>query len=214
MGVVLMQDGRPLTFFSKALSHRQWGLSTYEKEYMAFLVVVDRWRHYLQGAHFVIRTDHHNLKYLLEQKVTIALQQKGLAKLVGLKNVLSSGLLQPLPISTQPWQDIAMDFLERQPKSEHKDVILVVIDMLTKYGHILALKRPYSAHDVAALFLKEIYKLHGLPSSIVTDRDAAFISQFWQQMFKAMGTKLICLLLTIHKHMVKQRGSIGVLKPI
>lgn len=84
MGVVLMQEGRPLVFFSKALAPRYWGLSTYEKEYMAVLTTVDRWRHYLQGGHFIIRTDYHNLKYPLEQNVTTALQQKGLNKLLGL----------------------------------------------------------------------------------------------------------------------------------
>ncbi|PHT53776.1 hypothetical protein CQW23_08238 [Capsicum baccatum] len=84
IGAVLMQQGRPLAYFSKALSPKHLGLSTCDKEFLAVLSAVDRWRHYLQGAHFIIRTEHHSLKFLLEQRVTTALQQKGLTKLLGL----------------------------------------------------------------------------------------------------------------------------------
>ncbi|PHT78822.1 hypothetical protein T459_16874 [Capsicum annuum] len=66
IGAVLMQDGRPITYFSKTIAPKNWGLSTYEKEYLAVLSAVDRWRHYLMVGHFIIRTDHHSLKYLLE----------------------------------------------------------------------------------------------------------------------------------------------------
>lgn len=75
---------KTINIFSKALAPRDWGLSIYEKEYMAVLAAVDRWRHYLQGGHFIMRTDHHSLKYLLERKITTSLQQKGLTKLLGL----------------------------------------------------------------------------------------------------------------------------------
>lgn len=74
IGVVLMQGGRPIAYFSKAWANKHLGLSTYEKEYMALLSAVDKWTHYLEGAHFIIRTDHRSLKLLLEQRVTIALQ--------------------------------------------------------------------------------------------------------------------------------------------
>lgn len=84
MGAVLMQENRPIAFFSKALCPRHLVLSTYEKKFMAVLAVVDRWRHYLQGGHFIIKIDHNSLKYLLEQRVTMTLQQKGLTKLLGL----------------------------------------------------------------------------------------------------------------------------------
>lgn len=84
MGAVLMQEGRPIAFFSKALAPRHLGLSTYEKECIDVLSAIDKWRHYLQGGHFIIRTDHHSMKYLLEQRITTALQQKGLTKLLGL----------------------------------------------------------------------------------------------------------------------------------
>ena len=84
IGAILMQDGRPIAYLSKVLAQQHRGKSIYEKEYMALLNAVDRWRHYLQFKHFVVQTDHHSLKYLLEQKVTSTLQQKGLTKLLGL----------------------------------------------------------------------------------------------------------------------------------
>ncbi|XP_047263666.1 uncharacterized protein LOC124896187 [Capsicum annuum] len=101
IGAVLMQEGRPLAFFSKALTPKHWGLSTYEKEYMVVLAAVDRWRHYLQGGHFIIKTDHHSLKYLLEQKVTTASQQKGLVKILGLDYEEIVNSYEPDPMSSQ-----------------------------------------------------------------------------------------------------------------
>ncbi|KAF3658968.1 hypothetical protein FXO38_12900 [Capsicum annuum] len=308
IGEVLMQQGRPLAYFSKALALKHLGLSTYEKEFLAVFSAVDRWRHYLQGAHFIIRTDHHSLKFLLKQRVTTTLQQKGLTKLLGLdyevqykkgtenrvvdalsrrseekgklnafstveptwmkeislsyehdsvalqvltelitdpygtelrqvifhalhqsplgghsgqqgtykrakmifywptmrvdifrwvsecdvcqrtknEHVHPPSLLQPLPIPESPWHDIAMDFIEGLPTSNHRNIVLVVVDRLTKYGHFLALKHPYIAQDIAELFLTEVYRLHGLPPTIVSDRDVVFTSQFWKQLFRTM----------------------------
>ena len=84
IGVVLMQQGRPIAFFSKVLAPKHRGKSIYEKEYMALLNAVDKWRHYLQFKHFVVKTDHHSLKDLLEQRVTSAIQKKGITKLLDL----------------------------------------------------------------------------------------------------------------------------------
>jgi len=74
--------------------------------------------------------------------------------------------------------DLSMDFIEGLPKSQGYNVILVVVDRLTKFAHFVAVKHPYTAADIAQLFMDNIVKLHGLPQSIVFDRDTIFVSAF------------------------------------
>lgn len=83
LGAVLMQEGHPIAFISKALAPKHLGLSTYEIELLAVVYAVHKWGHYLLGRHFVIRTDHLSLKYLLDQKISTSMQQKWLTKLLG-----------------------------------------------------------------------------------------------------------------------------------
>ena len=339
IGAVLMQEGHPIAFLSKALSTKNLGLSVYEKELLALVMAVTKWRHYLVGSHFIIRTDHQSLKYLLDQKLNTALQHKWMTKLMGMdyeiqykrgtenlvadalsrrqeavgdsplhsclaitavrpvwmeelqksyegddhcqnimaqlildpnahtdytmvdgmlryqgklyvgsannirnqviqvlhasaigghsgqnscwqkvrslfhwpgmkqevvtfirncdtcqrnksENVLYPGLLQPIPVPTQAWTHIAMDFIEKLPKSQGYDTIVVVIDRFTKFGHFIRLSHPFTAKEVALAFLDNIYRMHGLPESIITDRDKVFTSGFWKELFKVMGTEL------------------------
>jgi hypothetical protein len=82
-----------------------------------------------------------------------------------------------------------MDFIEGLPTSGG-DVILVVVDRLTKYAHFLPLNHPYSAQDVANLYMDNIFKLHGLPKVIVTDRDPIFTSSVWQSLFHGLKVEL------------------------
>lgn len=84
IGAVLMQENHPIAYLSKALSPQNLGLSVYEKELLAVVMAVTKWRHYLVGHHFIIKTDHQALKYLLEQRLTLPLQHKWLTKLLGL----------------------------------------------------------------------------------------------------------------------------------
>nr|XP_034889166.1 uncharacterized protein LOC118029398 [Populus alba] len=267
LGAVLMQVGYPIAFISKALGPRQQALSTYEREMLAILQAVTKWRHYLWGRHFMIRTDHISLKYMLAQKaswtteinlvgIITQLQQdpnsypfyawmnghlyrKGklvvgnnpdlqgqlislyhdsalgghssitaTAKRVGSlfywrkqqkhvrayvrachicqknksKNVLTPGLLQPLPIPLAPFVDISMDFIEGLPTSKGENVVLVVVDRFSKYAHFIGLSHLYTATLVADAFMNNIYKLHGLPASIVSDRDPVFLKVVDQQL--------------------------------
>jgi len=85
VGAVLHQDGHPLAFLSKPLCPRNQGLTVYEKEYLALLMAVDKWRHYLLHAEFVIHTDHQSLTHLNEQRLHTAWQQKVFARLQGLQ---------------------------------------------------------------------------------------------------------------------------------
>jgi len=89
---------------------------------------------------------------------------------------MSPGLLQPLPVPSAPFIDINMDFIEGLPKSEGNEVIFVVVDRFSKYAHLMALAHPYSAITVAKVFMENIYKLHEILATIVSDRDNIFLS--------------------------------------
>lgn len=333
IGAVLMQEGHPIAFLSKALCSKSQAMSAYEKECLAVLMAVDRWRSYLQHHEFIIRTDHQSLAHLSEQRLTTSVQHKAFVKLMGLQykiqykkgtlnqaadalsrkhaetalNAITScvptwisdliagydddptakrllvelaihpdtestytlqegvlrykgrvyvgtnklaqqhilqalhasglgghsgstatyqqvknlfawpqlkqtvddfvrqcsvcqqaksehtklpGLLEPLQAPTEAWQLITMDFIEGLPKSNGFDSILVVVDKFSKYSHFLPLKHPFTALQVAQSFFDNVYKLHGMPGAIVSDRDPIFTSQFWQHLIRLSDTRL------------------------
>lgn len=84
-----------------------------------------------------------------------------------------------------------MYFIEGLPKSEEYSAILVVVDRLTKYGHFIPIKHPYTAVDIAQVFMDNVVKLHGLPKTIVSDRDTVFVSQFRTELFHLYRVNLL-----------------------
>lgn len=333
IGAVLLQNGHPIAYYSKALGPINQKLSIYEKEFLAIIMAVDKWRSYLQRGPFTIRTDHKSLCNLEDQQLTSELQKKAMTKLIGLQykfqykkgednkvadalsrvghtfeaaamsgcqpvwlqeilnsyqvdshaqNLLSQlvihspdsegfsltdglirqhgriwvgsnvglqtkiihtlhstpigghsgiqqtyqrikklfiwkglkhdvenfvrqcsvcqqakhehcgtpGLLNPLKRPEKPWDDITMDFIEGLPKSNGYNAILVVVDRYTKYAHFLPLRHPFTAPQVAKLFMDHVVKLHSIPLSIVSDRDKIFTSSFWRELFKLLNTQL------------------------
>ncbi|KAL8103703.1 hypothetical protein AgCh_028050 [Apium graveolens] len=295
LGAVLLQREHPVAFFSKTLGTRARLKAIYEKELMTIVLSVQKWRPYLLGHPFIIRTDQKSLKFLLEQREIGLDYQRWVSKLMGYQfkieykpgivnnaadalsrinptevefsamtsvagvdwtdlvqliqkdpfiqqlhtdlvnhttslkgfelvqgvrlsrewywtgmrkkvsqyvrecsvcqrqktsSLKPAGLLQPLPIPSRIWEDISLDFVEGLPKSMGVDTILVVVDRLSKYAHFLGLKHPFTAPTVAVIFIKEIVKLHGFPSTIVSDRDRVFLSLFWKELFRLQGTGL------------------------
>jgi hypothetical protein len=106
------------------------------------------------------------------------------------ETVKSSGTLQLLPISPAIWKDISMDFITGLPKSGNKSVIMVVVDRLSKYARFCTLQHLVTTSMVAQIFMDHVFKLHGMPHSIVSDCDPTFTSNFWKELFKIQGTEL------------------------
>eukprot|EP00253_Pinus_taeda_P007363 PITA_07363 len=240
IGVVLMQGGHPIAFESQKLLPHVRLYSIYDKEMLAIMHALAKYRQYLVGNKFKVANDRYRVVdeiiyyrdriFLtegsqLQKKILQASHDSPLAghqgftktyrairerfSWKGLKeDVLQhirecdvcqrnkgemshpTGLLQPLPISEEKWESISMDFITELPMVQGKDCIFVVVDRLTKYAHFFAISAHYTATQVAKLFFREIFRLHGLPKTIVNDRDNRFMGGFWQELFRLVGTKL------------------------
>ncbi len=100
------------------------------------------------------------------------------------------GLLRPLPIPEGSWESVSMDFMVNLPPSKGFDAIMVVVDRFNKMVHFIPTKETTTAQETGRLFFTHIFKHHGLPKDIVSDRNPKFTSKFWQTLWKRMGSKL------------------------
>lgn len=101
------------------------------------------------------------------------------------------GLLQSLPIPSHPWQQVSMDLITQLPKSRRgHDAIVVFVDKLTKQIHLAATTTSVTAPQLAHIFWETVVRHHGLPSSILSDRDPRFTGHFWRTLWKCLGTQL------------------------
>ena len=94
-----------------------------------------------------------------------------------------SGLLQPLDVPVWKWDSISMDFIDELPRSNiGNESIWVIVDRLTKSAHFIPVKSTRTAPILARLFLKNVVRLHGIPSNIISDKDFLFSSEFWKSL--------------------------------
>ena len=99
------------------------------------------------------------------------------------------GLLQPLEVPYAAWTSISVDFTTELPESQGKTQIIVVVDRFTKMAQFMGLETNATPRDVADTFLKEVWKLHGHPSEIISDMEAKFSGEFWESLCKSLGIK-------------------------
>lgn len=148
------------------------------------------------GGHSGIQATYHRIKVLfsqpkLKQTVTAFVQSLSICQQAKVEHYKLPGLLQPFPIPETAWIMVSMNFIEGLPKSGKWNAILVVIDKFNKYAHFVPISHPYIALSIAQQYFNHIYKLHGLPTAIISDRDRIFTSTLWKELFALSDTQLL-----------------------
>ena len=101
------------------------------------------------------------------------------------------GLLKPLPIPKWKWEIISLDFIKGLPKTKKQnDSIMVVVNKLEKYAHFIPVKSTYKSINIADIFMRENFRLHGIPKAIISYQDVKFTSKFQKSLFEGLETKL------------------------
>ena len=116
---------------------------------------------------------------------------------------ITSAPIQLMPIPDTPWKAISLDLITNLPKSKGYDSILVIVCYLSKMAHFIPTHTTADALQVAEVFIEHVFKLHGLPKIIISDRDPKFTSKFWKSLFKTLETQLALALLSTRRLMDK-----------
>ncbi|KAL4304273.1 hypothetical protein GQ457_10G012910 [Hibiscus cannabinus] len=216
IGAVLMQEKRPIAYFSEKLNGAALNYPVYDKEMYALIRALETWQHYFLPKEFVIQNDHEALRYITgglmgHFGVTKTLQtlkehlfwpkmrrdvERLCERCVTCKKAKSKvspqGMYLLLPIPDFPWTDISMDFVLGLPRTKTgRDSIFVVVDRFSKMTHFIACHKTDDVVNVANLFFRDVVCLHGIPRSIVSERDVKFLSHFWRTLWSKLGTKLM-----------------------
>ena len=102
-----------------------------------------------------------------------------------------AGLLQPIPVPEWKWEVISLDFITGLPRTTRQnDSIMVVVDRLSKSAHFIHVQSTYMTVQIADIFMKEIFRLHGIPKIVISDWDVKFTFSFWKSLFIGLGTQI------------------------
>ncbi|GKE72669.1 putative reverse transcriptase domain-containing protein, partial [Tanacetum coccineum] len=217
LGAVLMQREKVIAYTSRQLRVHEKNYTTHDLELGAVVFALKMWRHYLYGTKCVVFTDHKSLQHILNQKELNMRQRRpdkmyqDFKKLYWWPNMKAeiatyvskcltcakvkieyqkqSGLLIQPEIPQWKWENITMDFVTKIPKTATgQDTIWVIVDRLTKSAHFLLMRKDDTLEKLTRLYLKEVVSRHGVPVSIISDRERKYTSHFWKSLNKALGT--------------------------
>ncbi|GJP50204.1 hypothetical protein CLOM_g9349 [Closterium sp. NIES-68] len=215
VGAVLMQDQgnglQPIAYLSKKLHGAELNYPIHDKEALAIVIAFKAWRCYLEGRRTTVYTDHCSLKYLKTQPNLSRRQVRWIDFLEthfhydivykpGHKN--KADALRPACTrcrdSGRRDESTTQGTLHPRPRLHHRvtttssghDAILVVIDKFSKMGHFIPTHTTARTEETAQLFVRHIISQHGIPTTLISDRDPKFTSKFWKELMSLLGTKL------------------------
>nr|GEX99815.1 reverse transcriptase domain-containing protein [Tanacetum cinerariifolium] len=220
LGAVLMQNEKVIAYDSLQLKIHEKNYTTHDLELGAVVFALKMWRHYLYGTRCTIFTDHKSLQHILDQKELNMRQRRWLELLsdydcdiryhLGKANVVADalsrkersrplrvralvmtmGLNLPKEILKAQTEALKSKNLSAEDTTNGYDTIWVIVDRLTKSAHFLPMRENDPMEKLMKLYMKEVVTRHGVPVSIISDRDGRFTSLFWQALHKALGTRL------------------------
>ncbi|GJS68784.1 putative reverse transcriptase domain-containing protein [Tanacetum coccineum] len=215
LGCVLMQRGKVIAYASRKLKIHEKNYTTHDLELGAVVFSLKIWRHYLYGTKSVIYTDHKSLQHILDQKVLNMCQRRWIEFFsdydceiryhLGKANVVADALSRKEIVKPKRVRAMSMTI-----QSNIKEKLLAAQNEATKGMHqqkccmawinkwkrrkmeliFLATREDYSMEKLSKLYINEIVARHGVPKSIISDKDGQFTSRFWRTLQKALGTRL------------------------
>ncbi|GJY92447.1 putative reverse transcriptase domain-containing protein [Tanacetum coccineum] len=203
LGCVLMQRGKVIAYASRQLKKHEENYSTHDLEFAAVVFALKFWRHYLYGVKFIIYTDHRSLQYFLEKKDPNMRQRRWLDLLKdydcgiryhpGKANIVADALNDSRGVKTRQGRiyisfrshikDLLLEEAHKSKYSIHPGATKMYLDMKKNYWW----PENMPVHKLAKIYVNEIVARHGVPISIVSDRDGRFTSNFLQDLQKDLG---------------------------